>query len=100
MPLTPHLRRSLDVFQNFQCRESAICTHDAAAGVRRGSAHIEVLDRCAVLRPPGDGPQEEQLFEGKFTLEDVALAQAPLALEIERRDDLRSEEHTSELQSH
>src|ERR1700746_3152844 len=56
--------------------------------MRSRSTHVEVLDRRAILRPPGDGPQEEQLLERKFTLEDVSFAQTPLTLEIERRDDL------------
>ncbi len=40
---------------------------------------------------PGDWTQEEQLFERKLTLENVAFAQSPLALQIERRNDLACE---------
>src|SRR5262245_12343289 len=40
--------------------------------MRRRAAHVEVLDRRAVLRPAGHGPQEEELLERQLTLEDVA----------------------------
>src|SRR5262245_6471714 len=62
--------------------------HDSSSGMRRGAAHVELSDRRAVLCPAGRGAQEEQLFERQLPLKDVALGQAPLALEIERRDDL------------
>ena len=45
-------------------------------------------DRRAVFRPTRDRPQEQQLLERELALKDVALAQSPFALEIERRDDL------------
>src|SRR5262249_29050138 len=48
----------------------------------------EVLERRRVLRPAGRGPQEEELLERELALEDVALGEAPLTLEVERRDDL------------
>ena len=62
--------------------------HDAAAGMRGRSAHVQVLDRRAVLRPARDRTQEEKLLERKLALEDVAFGQAELAFEVERRDDL------------
>ena len=37
---------------------------------------------------PGAGPQEEQLLERQLALEDVALGQPELALEVERRQHL------------
>ena len=51
--------------------------------------HIYRLpNRRAVLRPSGNRPQEQQLLERQLALKDVALAQPPFALEIERSDDL------------
>ena len=49
------------------------------------AAHIEVVDRSAIVGPAGYGPQEEKLLQRKFTLEDVALSETEFALEIERR---------------
>ena len=54
----------------------------------RGSAHVEVADRRAVLRPARGGAEEEQLLERQLALEDVAFGQPELALEVERRQDL------------
>src|SRR4029079_4171327 len=62
--------------------------HDPAAWMRRRSAHVEIGNRRAILRPSWCGTQKEQLLEGQLALKDVALRQAPLALEIERGDHL------------
>ena len=56
--------------------------------MRGGAAHVEALDRRRVLRPAGRGAQEEELLERELALEDVAFGQSPLALEIERGQDL------------
>ena len=56
--------------------------------MRGRPAHVEALDGRPVLRPSRRGPQEEELLERELALEDVAFRQAPLALQIERRDDL------------
>src|SRR6266851_1902698 len=82
------LCRSLDVFENLERRQSPVRAHDSAARMGRRAAHVKILDRCAILRPACDRPQEEELLEGKLTLEDVALTQSPFAFEIERRDHL------------
>src|SRR5580693_1287939 len=79
---------SLDVFENFESCEPAGCAHDAAAGMRGRAAHVEILDGGAEARVARGWSQEEKLLQGKFALEDVALAQSPLAFEVERSDDL------------
>src|SRR5208282_3928346 len=79
---------SFPVFQNLECRQASGRAHDAAAGVGGRSAHIQVLDGRAELRPSRNRAQEKQLFERKFALEDVAFAQSPFAFEVERGDDL------------
>src|SRR4051794_1708893 len=53
--------------------------------MRRRAAHPQVPERRRVLRPPGRGAQEEQLLERQLALEDVALGETEIALEIERR---------------
>src|SRR5262249_15391471 len=62
--------------------------HDAAAGMRRRSAHPQVLHRRRVLRPAGHRSCEEQLLQRQLALEDVAFGEPELALEIERRQHL------------
>ena len=56
--------------------------------MRGRSAHIKVLDGSAELRPTRHRPQEEELLQRKFALENVAFAKPELALQIERRDHL------------
>ena len=82
------LGRSLDVFQDFERREASGPAHDAAAGMRCRSAHVEILDGRAELRVSRHRPQEEKLLERKLALENVAFAQSPLAFEVERRHHL------------
>ena len=57
-------------------------------GMGGGAAHVEVLHRRAVAGPARHGPQEEELLEGQLALEDVALGEAPLALQVQRRQHL------------
>ena len=71
--------------------------HDSAAGMRRRAAHVEAADRRAVLRPAGRGAQEEQLLERQLALEDVAFGQAPLALEVERREHLAVQDDVADV---
>src|ERR1700690_4403210 len=78
----------LSVFENFKRGQTSGCAHNAAAGMRRRSAHVEIFYGRAELRPARDGAQEKQLFERQFALEDVAFAQSPFTLQIERGDDL------------
>ena len=84
--LLGQLRLPLEVFQNFESRQPPGRAHDAAAGMRGRSAHVEVLDRRAELRPSRHRPQEEELLQRELALEDVAFAQSELAFQIERRD--------------
>src|SRR5258708_34580671 len=60
--------------------------------MRGGTAHIKVADGGAVVGPAGDGTEEEELFEGKLALENVALREAEFALEIERGENLAADD--------
>ena len=73
-------------------RDAARRAHDAAAGMRCGAAHVETVDRRAVVGPAGDGAQEEKLFEREFALENIALREAEFAFEIERRENLAADD--------
>src|ERR1700722_14303482 len=79
---------SLDVFENFESGEAAGRAHNAAAGMRGRTAHVEILDGRAEARVSRCRAEEEELLQRKFALEDVAFTQSPLAFEIKRRDDL------------
>src|SRR5437868_13442151 len=59
--------------------------------MRSGAAHIEVVDGGAVVSPTGYGTKKEELFERQLALEDVALCQAELALEVKRRENLTTD---------
>ncbi len=67
--------------------------HDAAAGMCGGTAHIEVVDRRAVVGPPGHGAEEEKLFEGELALKDITLGETEFALEIERGENLAADDN-------
>src|SRR5207302_1945724 len=60
--------------------------------VRGRTAHIEVADGRAVVGPDGDRTKEEKLFERKLALENIALREAELALEIERGEHLAADD--------
>src|SRR5690348_13323954 len=76
------------VFEDFQRGKPAGSAHNSAARVCCRAAHIKVLDGRAELRVSRDWAQKEKLFERKFALEDVALAQPKLTFEVQRREHL------------
>ncbi len=47
----------------------------------------------AVVSPAGHGAQKEKLLERKFALKNVALREAELALEVERREHLAADDN-------
>jgi len=56
--------------------------------MRRGAAHVKVLNRRTILRPARCGTQKEELLERQFALKNISLRQPKFAFEIERRQDL------------
>src|SRR6188768_878944 len=62
--------------------------HDAAAGVGGRTAHPQVAHRGLVPGPAGHRPVEEQLLQGEFAGEDVALTQARDVLDVLRGHEL------------
>ena len=66
--------------------------HDAAAGMRGRAAHVQFFNGSAVTRPARGGTQEEKLLERKFALKDVAFGEAGLAFDIQRSDELLSDD--------
>src|SRR6185436_8624476 len=76
------------LLEDSQRRVAAGGAHDAAAGVRRRAAQVEVADRRFVLRPPGSGTEEEELLQRQLSLEDVALRETEGPLDVERRQHL------------
>src|ERR1700675_4703895 len=56
--------------------------------MRGRAAHIKVVDGRAVVGPSGDGTEEKELLEGELALKNIALREAELAFEVERRENL------------
>src|SRR5580700_667431 len=56
--------------------------------MRGGAAHVKVVNRRAVVGPSRDRTEEKKLLEGELALENIALREAKLALEVERRENL------------
>src|ERR1700685_1650904 len=82
------LGRSPEIFQHLQCGQASGRAHYSTAGMRGRAAHVQILDGRAEARVARRGTQEEKLFERKLALENVALAQSPLAFEVKRGNDL------------
>src|SRR3954447_26858371 len=80
-----------------QRRDPSGRPHDAAPGMRGGAAHPEVLDRRPIARPSGNRAVEEELLERELALEDVALRQAEVALDVERRQHLLVEDDVADV---
>src|SRR3546814_2016618 len=90
---------------------SDVCSSDlAAAGVGAARRHIELVDGRAVLTPSGDRTISAQLPAIEAEMLDIAVHERGVVpRNVERRhevpgddvlvSDIRSEEHTSELQS-
>src|SRR5690606_14579614 len=70
--------RLLQVAQDLRGGVAAGRSHHATARMRGRAADVEPPDRRAVLRVAGHRPVEQQLVEGEFALEDVALCEADL----------------------
>src|SRR2546421_138225 len=84
----PHCRDFLPILENHLAGDSSRRTHDAAAWMSGGAAHIKVVDRRAVIGPTGYGAQEEKLLERKLALKNITLGQAEFPLEVEWRQHL------------
>ena len=91
------LRHIPCLLQNPLRRVPSRRAHDSAARMRRRSAHVEVPDRRAVLRPAGGGTEEEELFERELALEDVPLGEAEVAFDVERRQHLTVEDEVLDV---
>jgi hypothetical protein len=72
--------------QNLPRGVPAAGAHDAAAGVRGGSAEVEALHRRAVVRVPAHRPETEHAVQVHRSLHDVAARDAPHAFHVRRRD--------------
>src|SRR5712691_10834909 len=67
--------------------------------MRCGTAHIEVVDRGAVVGPSGDGAKEKELFQRKLALKNVALGEPEFALKIERSENLAASDDVFDVGS-
>src|SRR5277367_3007373 len=60
--------------------------------MRGRAAHVELFYRSAITGPAGGGTQEEKLFERKFALKNISFGQAGLAFNVQRSDELFSDD--------
>ncbi len=66
-------------------RRPAAGAEDTAAGVGRGAAEVQPVDRAAVAGQLGQRPPREHRVQPHLHVHDVAAQQPQLALEVERR---------------
>src|SRR2546430_10826247 len=92
-------RKSSQVADNFAGGVDAGGAGEAVAGMGAGTAEKKATDGCLVARPIENRAHGEKLIECELAVENVAAGKTVGCFEILGRDDLRSEEHTSELQS-
>ena len=74
------------------CREPSAGARKESAGMRARSAQIQAGDRRRVARMAQQRTHREQLVERQLAMEDVSPRQTVVALEVQRRDDLRGED--------
>src|ERR1700679_3231589 len=68
-----------------------------AARMRARSAHVQSLQRTAIVAVPEHGPRREHLVQAQGAVKDVAADQPEGALEIERAHDLPPEHRGLEI---
>src|SRR5258708_2311779 len=80
------------VSENLARRVVARRAGHPAARVRPRAAQEQAVDRSRIPRPAGYRPHVEQLVEPDVAVEDVALGQPVRALQVQRRQDLASDD--------
>ena len=68
------------ILEDFFCRIVARCTGDAAAGMGTRAAHVEALERPAIVAIAQERPCCPELIQRHGTVHDVAANQAKLTL--------------------
>src|SRR5438445_12150117 len=76
------MRVKSSILQYLDSGIASACAHDAAAGMRRRSAHVKIFYRRAILRPARRRPQKEKLFQRQLALKNISFRQSELAFEI------------------
>src|SRR5208282_4577077 len=82
------VRRLLPFLQDHLACDAPVGTHDAAAGMCRRSAQVQVVDWSAIIGPARHGPQEEKLLERKLALKNISLRQSKFLFQVVRRQHL------------
>ena len=75
-------------FKYFQRGQPSRSRHDSAAGVRAGTAHVEILNRSAVFCPTGHRTKEKKLIQSQFALKNISFRKAKFLLQVPRGNDL------------
>src|SRR5439155_16422007 len=96
---SPFLFTSAHVAEDFARGIMPGNASDAAAGMRSGAAHVQALERAAIVAVPEHRPRRKQLVEGKRAVKKVAADEPEFTLEIQRRECLRGNDARSEVRS-
>src|SRR6202140_5736890 len=73
------------IAKNFPRRVVSGHAGDAATGVSARAAHVQALQRAAIVTMTEDRSRREELVKRERAVEDIAPDQSELALEVERR---------------
>ena len=75
--------------------ELARGAHHAPARVSSRSTEIEIANGGAILRPTGNGSEEEELIQCQFAVEDIPFRDADFILDILRRTNFSVQNRSS-----
>src|SRR5438067_7056894 len=84
------------VRQDLPGRVGARASGDASAWVRSGPTQVQPVGDKAVPPRAQHGPPSEELVQARFPVEGVALRQAVVPLEVERREDAPAHDQVAE----
>src|ERR1700687_1398284 len=73
------------IAKNFPRRIVSGHAGDTAAGVSARAAHVQALQRAAIVTMTEDRSRREELVQREGAVEDIAPDESELALEVERR---------------
>ena len=76
------------ILQNLQGAVASGRAHDAATRVSGRSAHVQVSNGSAILRPTRRRTKKEELLERQLSLENVSLGRAKISFQIKRGNHL------------
>ena len=89
----------MQVPKDLPCRVGAGRCHYTTTGMSRRATQVHAANGAAVLSVTGKWPIEQQLVEGEFALEDIALCEPHLSLDFRRRAGFAVEYQVPEIRA-